>query len=133
MEVLEKRGYRTTASRKAIVNLLLQKQGGFTVEALCDELTSVGRATVYRTIKLFLEAGVVCKLAKRDGSRLYIICGVGHHHHSVCLQCGSAEELRATALEQLIGAISADISGHLIDHRVELYVICDCCSTAGEG
>ncbi len=133
MEVLVSKGYRTTASRKAIVNLLLQRQGGFTVEALCDELTSVSRATVYRTIKLFLEAGVVCKLAKTDRPCIYIICGVGHHHHSVCLQCGSAEEIRATALEPLIAAISADISAQIIDHRVELYVTCECCSTTGEG
>ena len=134
MAMLEGRGYRATAPRKTIAGLLEQKQDSFTVEALSDELPSVGRATVYRTVKLLLEAGAVCKLAMMDGAQLYSLCGVGHHHHhSVCVQCGVVEEFRATSIESLISAISADIPGEVVDHRLELYVNCGLCpATAGE-
>ncbi len=126
--LLEDRGYRATGPREAIAKLLERKHESFTVEALSEELPSVGRATVYRTIKLFLEAGAVCKLATIDGTQMYSLCRVGHHHHhSVCIQCGAVEEFRAAAVEQLISAISAEILGEIIDHRVELYVICGYC------
>ena len=57
--VLEELDYRVTAPRKAIAKLLEQKHDSLTVEGLSEELPSVGRATVYRTIKLLLEAGAV--------------------------------------------------------------------------
>ena len=133
MAVLEELGYRATAPRKAIAMLLERKHDTFTVEALIEELPSVGRATVYRTIKLLLEAGAVCKLATIYGSQVYSLCRAGHHHHhSVCIQCGAVEEFRAAAVEQLISAISAEIPGEVIDHRIELYLICELCPS-GKG
>ena len=132
MAVLEGLGYRATAPRKAIAKLLEQKHDTFTLEALSEELPSVGRATVFRTIKLLLEAGVVCKLATIDGSQRYSLCRVDHHHHhSVCIQCGAVEELRAMAVERLISAIGAEVPGEVIDHRIELYVVCDSCPSHG--
>ena len=132
MAVLEGLGYKATAPRKAIATLLEQKRDTFTLEALSEELPSVGRATVFRTVKLLLEAGVVCKLATIDGSQMYSLCRIGHHHHhSVCVQCGAVEEFRAAAVEQLISAISAEVPGEVIDHRIELYVVCGLCPSAG--
>ena len=132
MAVLEGLGYRATGPRKAIANLLEQKHDTFTLEALNEELPSVGRATVFRTIKLLLEAGAVCKLATMDGSQMYSLCRVDHHHHhSVCIQCGAVEEVRAVAVERLISAIGAEIAGEVIDHRIELYVVCDSCPSHG--
>ncbi len=133
LAALEELGCRATAPRRAIAELLEQKLDSFTVEALSEELPSVGRATVYRTIKLLLEAGAVCKLATIDVSQMYSLCRVGHHdHHSVCIQCGAVEEFRAAAVERLISAISAEIPGEVIDHRIELYVVCGFCPSDGE-
>ena len=132
MAVLENRGYRATAPRKAVAELLEQKHEGFTVEALSEELPSVGRATVYRTIKLFLEAGVVCKLPMMDGSPVYSLSRANRcHYHSVCVQCGAVREFRAAAFERLLRAVISDIPGQVVDHRIELYVTCDYCPADG--
>ena len=132
MALLESRGYKITAARKAIVGLVEQQRDGFTAEKLSDALPSVGRATVYRTIKLLLEVGAVCKLAMMDGAQLYSLCGVGHHHHhTVCVECGAVAEFRAISIERLIEAISADIPGEVVDHRLELYVNCGHCPDTG--
>ena len=132
LAVLAELGCRATAPRRAIAELLEQKQDSFTVEELREELPSVGRATVFRTIKLLLEAGAVCKLATIDGSQMYSLCRVGHHHHhSVCVQCGAVEEFSAASVERLISAISAEIPGEVIDHRIELYVVCGSCPFYG--
>ena len=132
MAVLANRGYRATAPRRAVAELLEQKHGGFTVEALNEELPSVGRATVYRTIKLFLEAGVVCKLPMMDGAPVYSLTRVSQrHYHSVCVQCGAVREFTAATIDRSLRAISADIPGQLVDHRIELYVTCDHCPAGG--
>ena len=131
--VLEDRGFRATFTRKAIASVLEEKHEGFTVEALTEELPSVSRATVYRTIKLLLEAGVVCKLTTMDGSHLYSVSRVGHHHHHyVCVKCGAVEEFRATAIERLLRSIGADLPGEIIAHRIELYVVCNRCPVGEE-
>ena len=128
MEALENRGYRATAPRKAIARLLEQKYEGFTVEALSEELPSVGRATVYRTVKLLLEAGVICKLLMMDGARVYSLTRVGHrHHHSICVQCGVVGEFKAATIDRALRAILAEIPGQIVDHHIELYVTCDDC------
>ena len=128
MAILKERGSRATRPRKVIADLLEQKLGGFTIEALNEELPSVGRATVYRTVKLLLEAGVVCKLTMMDGSRVYMVSRTGHHHHHyVCVKCGAVEEFKAAAAEKLLRSIGADLPGQVLDHRIELYVNCGHC------
>ncbi len=125
MTVLENRGYRATAPRRAIAKLLEQKHEGFTTESLIEELPSVGRATVYRTVKLFLEAGVVCRLSMMDGAHVYSLARLGdRHHHSVCVQCGAVGEFKATTIDRALRAIGADIPGQIVDHHIELYVSC---------
>ena len=132
MAVLENRGYKATAARKAVANLLEQKHESFTAEALSEELPSVGRATVYRTIKLLLEAGAICKVPMMDGARVYSLTRVDHrHYHSVCVQCGGVGEFKAAAFDRLLRAIGADIPGKIVDHRIALYVTCDYCRAEG--
>ena len=132
MAVLANRGYRATGPRKAIAELLAQKHEGFTTEALSEELPSVGRATVFRTIKLFLEAGVVCKLSMMDGAHVYSLVRAGHpHHHSVCVQCGAVGEFKAATIDRALRAIGADIPGQIVDHHIELYVTCGYCPADG--
>ena len=125
---LKDRGYRATAPRRAIANLLEQKHEGFTIEALSEELPSISRATIFRTIKLFLETGALCRLVMMDGAYVYSLARVDHHHHhSVCVECGSVEEFRAAAVERMLADISAEISGEVLGHLLELYVNCGHC------
>ena len=127
MAVLEDQGYRTTAPRRAIIDLLERKEEGFTVEELSEELPTVGRATVYRTIKLLLKAGVICKLAMMDGAPKYSLSRIEHHHHTVCTGCGNVGEFRAATVERLLRAIGGEIPGEIVGHRMEFYVTCDRC------
>ena len=128
LAVLKDRGYRATAPRKAIANLLEQKHDGFTIEALSKELPSVGRATLFRTIKLFLEAGVLCRLIMMDGAKVYSLAQVDHHHyHSVCVECGLVEEFSIAAVERMLRDISTEVCCKVVDHLLELYVNCGLC------
>ena len=127
LAVLEDRGYRSTGPRRDVVQLLEQKGEGFSAEEISDELPGVGRATVYRTIKLLLDAGVICKLALPDGAPKYSLARVEHHHHTVCVRCGTVGEFRAVTIERLLRVLGDDISGQIVGHRLEFYITCQEC------
>ena len=127
LAVLEDRGYRTTGPRRSIVSLLDQKEEGFSAEGICLELPQVGRATVYRTIKLLLEAGVICKLALPDGAPKYTLARAEHHHHTVCVRCGTVDEFRDVTIERLLRTIGDEIAGEIVGHRMEFYTVCQQC------
>lgn len=127
MAVLEDQGYRTTVPRRTVIDLIERKQEGFTAEEICEEIPTVGRATVYRTIKLLLKAGVICKITTMDGGPKYSLSRIEHHHHTVCTGCGTVGEFRAATVERLLRAVGDDIPGEIIGHRMEFYVLCDRC------
>ncbi len=127
MAILEDRGYRSTAPRRAIIEILDGKLEGFTAEEISGELPGVGRATIFRTIKLLMEAGVVCRLNLLDGAPKYSLSRVEHHHHTVCVRCGIVGEFRATTVERLMRAIGNDIPGEIVGHRIEFYITCERC------
>ena len=127
LATLEDRGYRVTEPRRNIISILGMKQEGFSAEEVCQELPGVGRATVYRTIKLLLEAGVICKLAMPSGAPKYSLARAEHHHHTICVGCGTVGEFRDSTIERLLRAIGTDISGQIVGHRMEFYIQCEGC------
>ncbi len=125
--VLADRGYRPTGPRRAIVQALEGKGEGFTAEDVVAELPGVGRATVFRTLKLLLEVGLICKLNLVDGAPRYSLARKEHHHHVVCVSCGCIGEFRAGTIERVMRALDGDIPGGIIGHRIEVYVTCNRC------
>ncbi len=128
--VIEDMGHRVTWPRRQVLDLLELKPDGFDAEEISRELPGVGRATVYRTIRLLLEAGVVCKLALRDGTTKYSLARVEHHHHVVCVQCGTVREFRDSTIERLVRSIGGEVSGEILGHRIEFDIVCQDCLSA---
>ena len=128
MAVLEDQGYRPTVPRRAIIQILEGKLEGFTAEEIGSELPQVGRATIFRTMKLLMELGVICKLNLLDGAPRYSLSLIEHHHHTVCVSCGNIGEFRAATIERLMRALGDDIPGDIVGHRIELYVMCNRCT-----
>jgi Fe2+ or Zn2+ uptake regulation protein len=130
LSVLEDQGYRLTGQRRTVISLLDRKEEGFSAEEICEELPGIGRATVYRTIKLLVDTGALCKLSLPDGTSKYSPSRVEHHHHTFCIRCGTVGEFRASTVERVMRAIGADISGDIVGHRIELSIICESCKAA---
>ena len=127
MAMLEDRGHRSTGPRRDVINVVERKMDSFGAAQICDELTTVGRATVYRTIKLLLEAGVICKLAMPNGDPAYTLARIEHHHHTICVGCGTVGEFRDATIERLMRTIGSDISGEIVGHRMEFFITCRDC------
>ena len=127
MSAIEDMGYRITQPRRDVIGLLDTKPDGFGAEEINEALPAVGRATVYRTIRLLLDVGVICKLVMRDGSTKYSLARVEHHHHLVCVRCGTVEEFSDSTIERLVRAIGVEVSGEILGHRIEFDIICKTC------
>ena len=124
---LEDAGFRITGQRRQVVAAIDRKDGGFTAEDIANELDGVGRATVYRTLKLLVNADVICKLALPDGTPMYSPSRVEHHHHSVCTSCGAVEEFRDTTVERVLRSLTREIEGEIVGHRMEVFIRCQRC------
>jgi Fur family ferric uptake transcriptional regulator len=127
---LEDRGYRVTPSRRAVTAAALSQTGHFTVDDLVTHCRGAGRATVFRTIRLLTEIGVVCRVLFGDGSTRYMVSWRGHHHHVVCTGCGAVQDLDQCAIKDAIRELS-DATGYEVEgHWLELYGRCAGCRVA---
>ena len=96
-------------------------------------LPGLGRATIYRTLRLLVEAGILCKTAMPDGSPRYSLDDTHHHHHLVCVACGRIDEFRHPSVERMLRSLKAHAGSELIGHRLELYHRCAACREIGHG
>jgi Fur family transcriptional regulator, ferric uptake regulator len=80
-------------------------------------------STVYRTLKLFQDHGILARHAFRDGRSRYEPAGGEHHDHLIDLDTGKVIEFRSEEIERLQSEIAAKLGYRLIDHRLELYAV----------
>ncbi|WP_222877481.1 Fur family transcriptional regulator [Terrihabitans soli] len=80
-------------------------------------------ATVYRTVKLFEDAGIVAKHDFRDGRSRYEPVPDEHHDHLIDLRTGKVVEFRDEEIERLQAEIARRLGFKLVDHRMELYAV----------
>ena len=124
---LETIGCRSTAPRRAVLTAIQDSPGPFAVEDLLSDVPAVGRATVFRTIKLLLDLDLVCRVPLEDGSIRYQLSEGGHHHHLVCRSCGAFTEFSDLEIDARIQEQSNLHGFALQGHSVELYGTCQEC------
>jgi Fur family ferric uptake transcriptional regulator len=90
----------------------------------------VGLATVYRTLSLLSERGVVDEFAHRPGETCYRLCGEGHHHHLVCARCHGVAELEECELDDWLARASDEHGFLATSHTLEVTGICAACRAA---
>lgn len=133
LAALEEHGTRMTWPRRQMARTLARRTDSFSAEEIVASLPGLGRATVYRTLRLLVEAGVLCKAAMPDGSPRYSLDDAHHHHHLVCVVCERIDEFRHPAVERMLRAMNDDIGSELIGHRLELYYRCPACRESDQG
>lgn len=119
------KGLRMTGQRRTIAQVLEAATDHPDVEELyaraskLDENISI--ATVYRTVKLLEETGIIERLEFRDGRARYEIVPEDHHDHLIDLRSGDVIEFRNDEIEALQEKIARQHGYKLVDHRLELY------------
>ena len=128
MEALEERGYRDTLPRRAVVHAIASKDRHFTAEELREQLPAIGRATVYRSLKLLVGAGVICRVLLEDGDLHYQLSHRGHHHHLICVECEASEDLLGCDIEDQLENLAATHDFQVSGHWLEVYGRCRQCT-----
>lgn len=126
---------RTTSQRTALLHVLAGTEEFVTAQdlhaALRDSGTSIGLATVYRTLSDLVAAGEVDTVRNPAGETLYRQCGVdAHHHHLVCRVCGRTEEVTNPGVERWARAVAEEYGFVDLGHEVELFGVCADCAAA---
>lgn len=138
-EDLKQKGYKLTPQRRAIVDTIIAGKGShLTAEEIYDEVKKlcpeIGLATVYRTIILLEEIGLIYKLDLNDGCSRYELANkdeVHRHHHLVCNKCGSVIEVQDDLLENLETEIEKKYNFKIKDHSVKFFGLCSECRKDG--
>jgi Fe2+ or Zn2+ uptake regulation protein len=135
VDALVDAGYRLTGPRRALAQLISGRRGHFTAEDLLGESRrrrlGVTRATVFRSLDVLSELGLVERLDLPSGEHAFVACEPAHHHHIVCSRCGRSTEVADNGLEAVAAAIERQ-SGYRVDtHRLELFGLCPACRSAG--
>ncbi len=133
LEKLRENGYKITPQRQEILKAILSCPGPQSAEEIHQRVTAkhpnISLDTVYRNLNVLLSIDLVCKFNLIEGKSSYEINkGNSHHHHLVCLKCGTAEPVDFCPLkyfdqQNIIKAKDFEIKGH----RFEIYGYCSTC------
>ena len=121
------RGMRMTEQRRVIARVLSGAEDHPDVEelfrrcALIDSRISI--STVYRTVKLFEDAGIVERHDFRAGRARYEQLRESHHDHLINLRTGEVVEFESAEIERLQAEVARRLGYRLVDHRLELYAV----------
>jgi Fur family ferric uptake transcriptional regulator len=121
------KGMRMTDQRRTIARVLEAATDHPDVEELHRRAAKIDNrisiATVYRTVKLFEDAGIVTRHEFRDGRARYEQVPDEHHDHLIDLKSGKVVEFRDEEIERLQAEIAKRLGFRLVDHRLELYAV----------
>ncbi|HEX5184643.1 MAG TPA: Fur family transcriptional regulator [Allosphingosinicella sp.] len=119
------KGLRITEQRRVIARVLSESEDHPDVEALHARAAAIDSgisiATVYRTVRLFEEAGILERHDFGDGRARYEAAPESHHDHLIDVETGKVIEFADDELEALQKKIAERLGFRLVDHRMELY------------
>jgi Fur family ferric uptake transcriptional regulator len=123
----EEKGLKMTSQRRTIARVLSESADHPDVELLHKRThkldPKISMATVYRTVRLFEEAGVIDKHDFGDGRARYEQTGDDHHDHLIDMKSGQVIEFTNEEIEKLQHAVAEKLGYELVGHRLELYCL----------
>ena len=118
--------------RDLIVDTFFTQTGHLSVDELLDKVTardsSIGAATVYRTMKILTDAGLASARHFEGGQTRYEAALDRHHHdHLICTSCGRIFEFENERIEELQARVAEQHGFRVTHHKLELYGLCKAC------
>jgi Fur family ferric uptake transcriptional regulator len=131
-EYLASKGYKKTKERDLILRLISSTKGHFDAEKLYANAMRMNipasRASIYRSLVLFKQAGIINESIRQDGKAVYeVSTGRAHHDHLICVKCGKIEEFSDNVIEKHQEQICGKYGFLIQEHRLEIKGICKNC------
>ena len=121
---LRKHGYKLTPQRRLVINAIIKSREHLTPAAIYERVhrdhPSIGLVTIYRTIEILTELGLICEMHAGGSCRSYLMRRPSeHHHHLICSDCGRVVDFTNCNLDKLEQRLAKEtrfkINGHLLE------------------
>lgn len=131
-DYLNSKGLRFTRERREILDEVMRTHSHFEVEDIFAGLrkknANISRASIYRTLPLLLDSGIVHKtLCEVMRARYEHVLGHEHHDHMVCVKCGKVIEFKKDGIEKLQEEAAKEHRFKMIGHRLVISGLCKDC------
>jgi Fe2+ or Zn2+ uptake regulation protein len=129
---LRKAGYKLTDARLTVLQVLEQSHGHITssdvLDAVNESNPSIGRASVFRTLDLFTQLGIIRPTyIETSQTPHYVFMHEGHHHHIICTNCNRVIEFDDCGLDKLAQHLEEEMGVIISGHLLEFYALCNNC------
>lgn len=128
---LQDRGHRLTVARQVIMEVLVSSKGHLSADELAEAARGrepgIGRMTVYRTLDLLSQLGLIRPVYQGAGAARYVLLENGRHHHLICSQCDQVLEFDDCVLGEIEQALGGRYGFYVKGHLLELYGLCERC------
>ncbi len=131
-DYVKKKGLKDTPQREEVLTFLLKATQHMSPEDIFHAMRKtdpkIGRATVFRTLKLLEESGLASHILSADGRHMFEAnSGKKHHDHMICVSCGQTLEFESPAIERLQNTLARRYGFEIFRHRHELFGKCRKC------
>lgn len=139
---LQERQHKMTPQRQVVLQIFLDHPGEHLSAEdvhgiLRDNKSEIGLATVYRSLELLSDLGILQKMEFGDGCSRYEVNTTDpahhHHHHLICTKCGKVIEFEDDLLEPLEQDIQEKSGFKISDHQVKFFGLCKECQDDAQG
>ncbi len=128
--VLKRSGYKATPTRLAVIQVLENTSGHLSHQQILDQgrkiFPKLSRATVYRTMELFVALGLVRPLYLNDATQRFI-SAQGGHHHLICSDCGETYEFDICQADEIARELMNHYNFQITSHLLEFRGLCQQC------
>ncbi len=122
---------RNTWQKDAVRHALSEATGFVSAQQLHSVLrnhgSTIGLATVYRTLTDLIKSGDADSLQSQEGELLYRACGTAHHHHLICRVCGRTVEIEADKVESWAENVAKEHGFSNTSHTIDIFGTCSAC------
>lgn len=132
--VFDQECQRTTRPRRAIAERLIELAHSgrdFSMDDLWQDLRHreprLGRATVYRSVEMLVNAGLLDRIEFADGTHRYRVCGDEHHHHLTCTSCHCVVDVDVCIPPEQFAALTEKTHFSIEGHSITLFGRCAAC------
>lgn len=131
LDLLEQKGGRITGPRRTIVELMVDTEHALSPVDVFDrarkKYPKMGLVTVYRTLEILSELGLVDRVHQADGCHMYLRAADGHEHLLICSCCGKTAYFSGDDLSGLFERISKESGFSIQSHWLQLQGLCKDC------
>jgi len=129
---LNREGMRLTRPRQAVMEIIMAAKVPLSPQSIhqrsMETEEEIGLVTVYRTLDLLAELGLVRRVHDHDECQGYVLASPGHHHHLICRKCGNAVEFTGEDdLTSMLDRIRHQTGYNIDEHILQLYGLCPKC------